>query len=100
MTNSIIVNYDPFAMESTVYILEDGLQKQMKVCSDINGLAETLVGLSYGNNIYSILIHAPLAITGEINKIQHLIDTFFVSFFCPFPHILMYSNNKITVEGI
>lgn len=88
MTNSIIVNYDPFAMESAVYILEDGLQKQMKVCSDINGLAETLVGLSYGNNIYSILIHASLAITGEIKNFVRDLEA------------SMYSNNKITVEGI
>ena len=40
MTNAIIVNYDPFAMESAVYVVDDGLQKQMKVCSDIKQKGE------------------------------------------------------------
>ena len=88
MTNAIIVNYDPFAMESAVYIVDDGLQKQMKVCSDINGLAEALVGIAYGNGIYSIQVHAPFAITGEINKLVNDLEK------------NMYSNSKITVEGI
>lgn len=88
MTNAIIVNYDPFAMESVVYVVYDGLQKQMKVCSDINGLAEALVGIAYENGIYSIQVHAPFAITGEINKLVNDLEK------------NMYSNSKITVEGI
>lgn len=88
MTNAIIVNYDPFAMESAVYIIEDGLQKQMKVCSDINGLVETLVGISYGSGVYSIQVHAPFAITGEIKRLVNSLEKD------------IYSNNKITVEGI
>lgn len=30
MTNAIIVNYDPFAMESAVYVVDDGLQNKWK----------------------------------------------------------------------
>lgn len=88
MDNAIIVNYDPFAMESAVYIATDGQQAQIKVCSDINGLAETLVGLSYGHNIYDVKIHAPFATTCEIKRLVNNTEQ------------NMYSENKISVEGI
>lgn len=88
MDNSIIVNYDPFAMESAVYIVTDGKQAQMKVCSNINGLAETLVGIAYGHNIYDIKINAPFATTDEIKKLVDNVEQ------------TMYSKNNINVEGI
>lgn len=88
MTSAIVVNYDPFAMESSVYIAEDGAQHQMKVCSDIEGLADTLVGLAYGKNIYTIKINAPFATTGEIKRLVNNLEQ------------TMYSDNKINVEGI
>ena len=47
MTEAIIVNYDPFAMESTVYIARDGQQNHMKDCSDLEGLEGTLIGIAY-----------------------------------------------------
>lgn len=88
MTEAIIVNYDPFAMESAVYIARDGQQNQMKVCSDLEGLAGTLIGIAYGNDIYDIKIHAPFATTGEIQRLVTNLEQ------------NMYSENKIMVEGI
>lgn len=88
MTNAIIVNYDPFAMESSVYIAEDGQQQQVKVCSTIEGLADALVGFAYGKNIYDIKVHAPFMTTNEIRNLVSSTEQ------------NIYSNNKITVEGI
>lgn len=75
-------------MESSVYIATDGKQAQTKVCSDINGLAEILVGLAYGHNIYDVKIHAPFATTCEIKRLVNSTEQ------------NMYSENKIAVEGI
>lgn len=75
-------------MESAVYIATNGKQAQTKVCSDINGLAEILVGLAYGHNIYDVKIHAPFATTCEIKRLVNSTEQ------------NMYSENKIAVEGI
>ena len=88
MTDTIIVNYNPFAMESVVYIARDGQQNQMKACSDLEGLAGTLIDIAYGHDIYNIKIHAPFAITGEIQRLVTNLEQ------------NMYSENKIIVEGI
>ena len=41
----------------------------MKVCSDLEGLAGTLIGIAYGHDIYDVKIHAPFATTGEIQRL-------------------------------
>ena len=88
MTDAIIVNYNPFAMESIVYIARNGQQNQTKVCSDLEGLAGTLIDIAYGHDIYNIKIHAPFATTGEIQRLVTNLEQ------------NMYSENKIMVEGI
>lgn len=88
MIDTIIVNYDPFAIESAVYIARDGQQNQMRVCSDLEGLAGTLIGIAYDHDIYDIKIHAPFAITEEIQKLVTNLEQ------------NIYSKNKIMVEGI
>lgn len=88
MTDAIIVNYDPFAIESAVYIATNGKQNQIKVCSDLDGLAEALIGFAYEHSIYDIKIHAPFATTGEIQRLVTNLEQ------------NMYSENKIMVEGI
>lgn len=89
LNDSLIINYDPFSQDSTVYISkEDGQKKSMTISSDISGLAEALIGLAYGQNIYSIKIRAPFAITNEISR--QIIQT----------ENTLYSENKIKVEGI
>lgn len=88
MNDAIIVNYNPFAMESAVYIARDGQQNQMKVCSDLERLAGTLVDIAYGHDIYDIKIHAPFATTGEIQRLVTNLEQ------------NTYSENKIIVEGI
>lgn len=88
MNNALIVSYDPFAMESRVSVMTDGHQEQVNVCSNISDLASKLITLAYSNNIYNIKVHGPFAILAEIkrtiNEYEHNV----------------YSENKITVEGI
>lgn len=88
MTDAIIVNYDPFAMESAVYIVTNGKQNQIKVCSDLDGLAGALIGFAYGHSIYDVKVHAPFAVIGEVQRLINSLEK------------NLYSENKIIVEGI
>lgn len=88
MTDAIIVNYDPFAMESAVYIATNGKQNQIKVCSDLDGLAEALIGFAYGHSIYDVKVHAPFVVIGEVQRLINSLEK------------NLYSENKIIVEGI
>ena len=86
--NSIVVSYDPFAMESRVTVIHGDFNEQVTVSSDIESLVADLVALAYRYDTYNVRTHAPLAITAEIKRqITALENT-------------RYSENKITVEGI
>lgn len=84
----LIIDYSPFSQESKVFINKDGVKHSVAVSSDISGLAEVLTGLAYSQNVYNIKIHAPLAVTNEISKQVGETES------------KLYSENKITVEGI
>ena len=86
--NAIIVNYDPFAMESKVSIFTNGNQEQVNICSEIGELAEKLIALAYQYNTYAVKIHAPFATTSEIKRAVEQNEK------------STYSNNKIDIEGI
>lgn len=60
----------------------------MQVSSSIDKLAEAIMNLAYSNNCYEVKVHAPMAITEEIqSQIQEYEQQ-------------VYSTNKIKVEGI
>ena len=86
--NSIIVSYDPFAMESKVTVVHEDFNEQVSVASDIETLADNLVALAYRYDTYNIKTHAPLAITAEIKR---QVET---------QEGRRFSENKIKVEGI
>lgn len=86
--NAIIVNYDPFAMESRVNIYKDGMQEHIVVHSDVEALANEIINIAYAQNIYEVKTHAPFAFTSEIAKRVHELEQ------------LQYSQKKILVEGI
>lgn len=67
--NMVVITYDPFAMESLLYLSRDGKQEQYSVASNIQELAETAVELAYSQDIMDIKIHAPLAIYYEMDKV-------------------------------
>lgn len=84
--NAIIVDYDPFAMESRVNVIKEGKHEQLGVASSIENLANDLVALTYQYNIYSVKVNAPLATTNEIKRQVNALES------------TTYSANKIQVE--
>lgn len=84
----IIINYDPFAMESRVSIYKDGKQERVSIHSNINNLTNEVIKIAYDNGIYEVKTHAPFAFTSEIAKQIHEFEQ------------AQYSQQKITVEGI
>lgn len=86
--SNIIINYDPFAMESRVSIYKDGKQERVSIHSNVNDLANEIIKIAYDNNIYEVKTHAPFAFTSEIAKQIHEFEQ------------AQYSQKKITVEGI
>ena len=86
--NSIVVSYDPFAMESRVTVIHGDFNEQVSVASNMESLVEDLVALAYRYNTYNIKTHAPLAVTAEIKRQITALEN------------NRYSENKITVEGI
>ncbi len=86
--NTIILDYDPFAMESRICIMTDGHTKYNQVTSEIDDAAEVIVGLAYSNNIYNVKLHAPSQMVGEISRrIQEQEQNDF-------------ANNKIVIDEI
>lgn len=85
---AIVVDYDPFAMESRVNIIKDGKHEQVSVASGLEELANSLVALTYQYNIYSVKVNAPLATTNEIKRQVNALES------------TTYSTNKIQVEVI
>lgn len=88
-STALIVDYDPFAMESRMYVVKDGKHTdRYTITSSIPELAEKLVQYAKELNIYDIKVRGPFAITGEIQRsvAQHEMRT--------------YNENKITMEGI
>lgn len=86
--NVIVIDYDPFAMESRVYLMRDEQRDYCVVHSDLNSLASEVIGLAYANNIYEVKTRAPFAVSAELRRQIKEQET------------TLYSNNKITVEGI
>lgn len=82
----ILVEYDPFIMDSRFYVLDGEHIIEGKVSSDLNTLAENLTIQAYDNEAYAVKIRAPQGIYNEladnITKIENS----------------MYQENKITVE--
>lgn len=64
--NTIIVQYDPFAMESRLTIVRNG-QYSYGVCEGVKELIDTLFETAYAENIYDIKLHAPPHIVEEIS---------------------------------
>ena len=69
MENSIIINFDPFAAESTVWTIRDNVKTYGTVSSNLAELSAQIVQLSYGADIYNIKIHAPTAVGIEIARV-------------------------------
>ena len=86
---AIIVDYDPFAMNSYAHVMRNGdREKQYAVASNVQDLTEKLVAIAKEHQVYDVKIRGPLAIMGEIKRSISEYE------------MKTYEENKITVEGL
>lgn len=85
MSDALVIHYDPFSLESQVYICRDDSQQQTVIDSNISEFAKNIGLLADATNIFSIKIDAPSHVIEEIK--QQLNTT-------------NYTKQKIEVEGI
>ena len=86
--STVVVMYDPFALESSISIVKDGQQEQIEVSSDIQQLAEAAVGCAYEHGIDAVKVHAPLAIYSEIKRVIETSEK------------TLYNKNTLDIEVI
>lgn len=90
MTDAVlIVDYDPFNIDSRVSLMQDGQKQDMyRAPSNVPELAERLVSIANELKVYSIRVRGPLAIMSEVkNKVAE-------------QEMMQYSEHKIIVEGL
>lgn len=83
INDTIIVDYDPFAMESRVSVCKEGKRAQYSVASSLEELVDSLGKLADEHNVYSVKANAPYATIGEIARQASAI----------------YTKNKLNIEG-
>lgn len=88
MFDCILIDYDPFAMESLLVLIKDGQREFKQVTSDLEQLSRNVTNLCYNSNIFLVKVSAPFKISSVLTKfIQEIEST-------------EYSNNKIEIEEI
>lgn len=86
--DTIIIDYDPFAMESIVSICQEGKREQTNVFSSIEELVDGIIRLAYEHNVYNVKMNGPFAIASEVNKMVKQLEK------------NQYSENKINVGNL
>lgn len=66
--NTIIIDYDPFAMDSRIWLVRNNHQDYATAASTITELAGSTVEIAVEHDITDIKIHAPLAIFNEMKR--------------------------------
>lgn len=64
------------------------MDKQYPVASDLNGVVDNILAMTYAHNIFNVKIQAPLAFGSEVQKEVASTEK------------TLYSENKINVEVI
>ena len=64
----LVIDYDPFAMESRVIIIEDGQRASVGVSSDMNQLPKELISYCQQYNLYNVKFHAPVGTFYELKR--------------------------------
>lgn len=86
MNQTMVILYDPFAVDSTIYVFQDGhIINQASIPSDASTLAANIAAYANATNIFSVKIEASPSLVEEIK--QQLNTT-------------NYTKQKIEVEGI
>lgn len=87
--NVLIIDYDPFAMESRIHVIQNGESAdKSSVESSIPELTQKVIQYAKECNVYNVKVRGPLAIISEIKRSITKCE------------MKMYSENKIMVEGI
>lgn len=85
--NAIIIDYDPFGLESRVSIYRNGIQETLRVYSDIEKMAQAIIGVAYKNNTFEVKTNAPESF---ISGLSTIISDY---------ELAQYSEQKIKVRG-
>lgn len=64
--NFMLVQYDPFIMESRVFVVKDKHIQQSLVESNISGLAQNLITQAHNYDVYNIKFNAPPSVFENI----------------------------------
>jgi len=82
----LLVDYDPFACDSRILIMQNGVRSSIDACSDIPELSKALISYAQQYNLYNMKIHAPVNFFYELKRITEKEE------------LNQYSENKITME--
>ena len=86
MPDMLLVDYDPFAMDSRIMVVQDGVRQMISACSDIPELSKALIAYAQEYNLYNMKIHAPVNFFYELKRVVEEDE------------INQYSKNKINME--
>lgn len=64
----ILIDYDPFVMESRAHIVENGKQSIIGVSSNLNELSGQIIGYCQQYNQYNVKFHAPIGTYYELKR--------------------------------
>ena len=84
----LIVEYDPFIMQSRISILKDGKRSYTTSFSTIEDLSRTILKLAYEKNLYNVMVHGPFGVERQISK---TVQTYEKN---------QYNANKINIGGL
>ena len=87
--NTIVIDFQPFALDSTLFIFEDGLlRKKLEISSDVEKLSTALVDICYAEKVFDIQINAIDAIVFNLQKLVTKEE------------MNQYSIKKINIKGM
>lgn len=86
--NQILIEYDPFTMESRVFVVQDDKISEGRVSSSLDTLATNILAQTYAYGIYNVKVRAPLGIFTKVR--QDIEDA----------EKNKYGLNKITLENV
>ena len=64
----ILIDYDPFCMESRAHVVENGIQSIIGVSSNLEDLADQIFNYCQQYNQYNVKFHAPIGIYYELKR--------------------------------
>lgn len=82
----LLIDYDPFARDSRIIVVQNEQRSMLTACSDLPELTQALIGYTEQFNLYNVRMHAPLNTFYEFKRQLEQAEKD------------VYSENKITLE--